>query len=249
MTFLQLYGDELDRELGSADRSQLFTLARRKAAINAGQLEWVKRTECFQKQTTVAIADGTQEYDLEATIADFGWIAKQGVSIKIVSGAHTRYIEGDDLVVTSINRLNIEEPGWRAVAASTPTKVYIRRDGGAVNLGFHPAPDITGTDVWTAIVPYVLIPADMSADADVPFTLSSNPLQSMRPWHRALAHYGAYDLEKFRKDQARAGAQLQLFELEVAKFTGTEKPKNGSHVRFARVYRRPMGSARMDPRT
>lgn len=249
MTFLQLYGDELDRELGSADRSQLFTLARRKAAINAGQLEWVKRTECFQKQTTVAIADGTQEYDLEATIADFGWIAKQGVSIKIVSGAHTRYIEGDDLDMTSVARLNVEEPGWRAVPAGAPKKFYIRRDGGTVNLGFHPAPHVTGVEVWTVIVPYVVIPADMSADADVPFTLSSNPLLSMRLWHVALVHYGAYDIEKYRKDQARAGAQLQLFELKVAQFTGTEKPKNGSHVRFARVYRRPMGSARMDSRT
>jgi hypothetical protein len=47
MDFVTLYGLELDRELGSADRTVLFTTARRKAAINAAQLEWVKRTECF----------------------------------------------------------------------------------------------------------------------------------------------------------------------------------------------------------
>jgi hypothetical protein len=252
MQFSELYGTELDRELGTADTTQRFTVVRRKAAINAAQLEWVKRTECFQRQTTVSLVTGTQEYDLEATITDFAWIAKQGVSIKIVSGTTTRYIEGRDLQVTSVERLNTEEPSWRAVAASTPKNVYLRRDGGTVNLGFHPAPAITGTDVWTALVPYVVVPADMSADADEPFTVSANPLKSMRPWHRALVHFAAYDLEKLRKDTQRGGAQLQLFELEVAKFTGVEKPKGGGRVRLATDYRQQarVGVARrVDPRS
>lgn len=250
MIFSQLYGVELDRELGSSS-TVLFTTLARKAAINAAQLEWVKRTECLQLQASLAIVDGTQEYDLEAAATDFLWIAKQGVSIKIVSGSNTRYIEGDDLEVTSVERLNVEEPGWRAVSAGTPTKVYLRRVGGTVLLGFHPAPDISGSDTWTALVPYVVMPTDLSADADVPFTLSANALSSMRPWHRALVHYAAYDLEKLRKDQQRSAAQLQLFELEVAKFTSVEKPKGGQHVRLATDYRRRAvfgSSTRMDPR-
>jgi hypothetical protein len=251
MTFADLYGTELDRELATADRTQRFTTVRRKAAVNAAQLEWNKRTEVLQKQTAVTIVDGTQEYDLEAVLTDFMWIAKQGVSIKIVSGSTTRYIEGDDLEITSIERLNKEEPGWRSVTASTPTQVYTRRVGGTVYLGFHPTPDITGTDVWTALVAYVVVPDDMSADADEPFTVSANPLKSMRPWHRALVHFAAYDLEKLRKDTARGGAQLQLFELEVAKFFGAEKPKGGQRVRLATDYRRQarMGAVRrLDPR-
>lgn len=251
MQFSELYGSELDRELATADTTQRFTTARRKAAINAGQLEWNKRTEVLQKQTAVTLVDGTQEYDLEATLTDFMWIAKQGVSIKIVSGTQTRYIEGDDLEVTSIERLNKEEPGWRAVTASTPTQVYTRRVSGTVYLGFHPAPDITSPEVWTALVAYVAIPDDMSADADEPFTVSANPLKSMRPWHRAIVHYAAFDLEKLRKDTARSGAQLQLFELEVAKFFGAEKPKGGQRVRLATDYRQQarMGATRrLDPR-
>ncbi len=250
MTFLELYGTELDRELGSA-QTALFTTIARKAAINAGQLEWVKRTECLQQQTTVTLVDGTQEYDLESTITDFMWIAKQGISIRIVSGSTTRYIEGNDLEYTSIERLNVEEPGWRAVSAATPVKYYVRRVAGSVYLGLHPAPDITGSDVWTAIVPYVMFPTDMSADIDEPFTVSANPLKSMRPWHRALVHFGAYDLEKLRKDQARSAAQLQLFELEAAKFTGVEKPKGGQHVRLATDYRqqsRAGSTVRFNPR-
>src|SRR3990167_8386798 len=126
MTFLELYGVELDREVGS-DSTTLFTTVRRKAAINAAQLEFVERTECLTRQTTVALVDGTQEYDLEA-ITDFLRISKQGVSIRITdSDANVRYIEGDDLTVTSVERLNQEAPGWRAVDAGTPTHVYLRR--------------------------------------------------------------------------------------------------------------------------
>lgn len=250
MIFSQLYGIELDRELGSTDTT-LFTTARRKAAINAGQLEWVKRTECFILESTIALITDTQEFDLEATITDIAWISKQGVSIKIVNGSTTRYIQGDDLRVTTIERLNQEEPGWRAVDAATPMFQWVRRNGGALSLGFYPKPKITSPEVWTAIIPYVILPADMSADSDEPFTVSVNPVRSLRPWHRALVHYGAYDLEKFRKDEARASAQLQLFELEVAKFTGVEKPKGGSTVRMTRNYRREAsrGSQRLqDPR-
>lgn len=251
MIFSTLYGDELDRELGSADRTSLFTTARRKAAINAAQLEWVKRTECFQRQVSFTLTDDRQEYDLEAA-TDFAWIAKNGVSIKIVSGTTTRYIEGDDLMQTSVARLMQDEPGWRAATAADPTFWYLRRTGGTMQLGFHPKPSISGTDVWTAIVQIVMIPTDLSADSDEPFTCSTNPLRSLRPFHRALVHFAAYDLEKFRKDQARSGAQLQLFELEVAKFVGVEKPKGGQRVRLATDYRgnaamsRPL---RTDPRT
>lgn len=251
MTFDQLYGVELTRELGSADTSQLFTTARRKAAINAAQLEWVKRTECFTRQTTIAIVDGTQEYDLE-TVSDFLLISAQGVSIAIVKGSTTRYIEGDDLKVTTVQRLNQEEPGWRAVSAGTPVKVYTRRDGGLRYLGFHPAPDVGSGETWTAIVPYVALAPDLAADADEPFTVSANPVKSLRPWHRALVYYAAFDLEKFRKDAAREQTQLQLWENEIQRFLSAEKPKGGQTIRMARDYRRPITSLyprRWDPRT
>lgn len=252
MTFAELTGLELDRELGSADRSQLFTTTRRKAAVNAAQLEWVKRTECLRKETTIALVDATQEYDIEATISDFGWIAKQGVSIKIVSGTTTRYIEGDDLRVIAVERLTVEEPGWRAVVAGTPTKLYQVRNGGAVNLGLHPKPSITAGDTWALLLPYVMVPTDMSADGDEPFTVAANPIKSLRMWHRALVHFAAFDLEKFRKDTGREQAQLQLFDAEVERFLANEKPKGGQAVRMARDYRRPLTSMyprRWDPRT
>jgi hypothetical protein len=252
VTFLELYGTEIDRELGSADRTQLFTAARRKAAINAAQQEWVKRTECLRKETTIALVDGTQDYDIEATVTDFGWISAQGLSVKIVSGSTTRYIEGDDLRVTTVQRLNVEEPGWRAVSAGTPKWVYWKRDGGAVNVGLYPKPSITAGDTWTLILPYVLVPTDMSADADEPFTVSANVIRSMRPWHRGLVYFASFECEKFRKDVGRQQAALQLFDAEVERFMANEKPKGGQTVRMARVYRRrhvSMYPRRWDPRT
>ena len=128
-------------------------------------------------------------------------------------------------------------------------KWYLRRDGGVVYFGLHPAPDITGTDTWAILVPYVIVPADMSADADEPFTVSSNARKDLRFWHRALVHYAAYDLEKFRKDVARGSAQLQLFEAELEKYYAAMKPKQGSKVRLARDYRNVTNRpARWNPR-
>jgi hypothetical protein len=250
MDFVTLYGTELDRELGTADRTQRFTTARRKAAINAAQLEWNKRTECVTRLASVSLVDDTQEYDLE-TITDFAQISRRGVSIRIVSGSSTRYLEGKSFTSTSVERLNIDEPNWRAVAAAIPAKYYTRRDGGAFFLGLHPKPHITGSDTWTALVDYVIVPADMSADSDEPFTISGNALKTQRPWHRALVYYAAFDLEKLRKDTAREQAMFQLFEAEVTRYLGAEKPKSGDQVQFAQNYRRKLNVPvrRFDPRS
>lgn len=243
MTFLQLYGVELDRELGS-NKTDLFTNVRRKAAINAAQREFVKRTECLQRQLSIALVSGTREYDIEAAAADFAFIAKEGVSIEITEGSTVRYIEGDDLEETSVQRLNTEEPGWRATTASTPQWRYIRRDGGRVYLGLTPAPSFT-TGTWVALVPIVLIPTDMVDDADVPFTYSGNALGSLAFYHRALAYFGASDLEEFRKDTQRQGLQLQKWEAEILKYEAEQKPKRTPPIRLTRNYRRRISGSRI----
>lgn len=237
MQFSTLYGSELDRELGTSDTTQRFTTARRKAAINAAQLEWVERTSCTTIQKALTLTDGTGEYDLDSLITDVINLSKQGVSIKIVSGTTTRYLDGDDLEITSVVRLNAEEPNWRAESAGTPSAVYLRRDGGRAYLGFHPAPDVSGSDVWTALVGAVVLPTDMSGDADEPFTVNGNPLQMLRPYHRALAHFAAYDLEKLRKDAVREAAQLELWEHYLMRYEAAQKPMNGQRVRMVKDYR------------
>ncbi len=247
-TFLQLYGIELDRELASASTA-LFTVARRKAAINWAQLEFVKQTECLKRNTTIPLVDETSEYDIEATVTDFGFLAKAGPSIRItpVSGS-VRYIQGDDLEYTSVERLNIQRPGWRAEPAGTPDSYYLDPDGGAMNLGLVPAPAITAGDTWVLMLPYIIIPNTLVDDADEPFTVGANSIRSLRFFHRALVHGAAYDLEKFRKDTARQAAQFQLFQLYIAQYATARKPKGGQQIRLATHYR-GRGFVRSNPRT
>jgi hypothetical protein len=250
MTFLQLYGTELDRELGTSS-TVLFTTARRKAAINAAQLEWNERTHCYTRSTTVALVDATQEYDLE-TITDFHQISHEGLSIRITDAdANVRYLEGKDLTVTTVEKLNDELPGWRSVSAATPQYVYPRREGGVIYVGLHPAPSIDVGDTWVLLVPYVAIPPDLSGDTDQPFTVtaSSNPIASLRPYHRALVHFAAYDLEKLRKDSQRGGLQFQLFESYVERYKASMKPVGGQVVRFVKTYRGARATRTWNPRT
>lgn len=248
MQFSILYQDELTRELGTADRTQRFTDVRRKAAINAGQKEFLERTECLQHQGTVALVGGAGEYNLETAFADFGWISRQGVSIQITdANNNVRYVEGDDLPTTTVANLNTEYPGWRALAAGTPFKVYVRRDG-PPQLGFVPAPSPAAGETWLALVPYVVTVADLVNDADVPFTRAGTPIASLALYHRALAHFAAYDLEKLRKDVQAQQKQLALFDQYVQRYLGRQQPNKGTRVRLGRDYRREARFGMHNPR-
>jgi hypothetical protein len=239
MLFSTLYGSALDIELASADTTKLFTTAKRKLAVNNAQREFVKLTECLQRQGTIAIVSGTAEYDLEASLSAFTWLAKQGVEIKILEadGITYRYISGDDLPIRTIEYLNRTMPGWRSSSAGTPMAQYQRDDGGAVYLGFVPAPSVGTSETWTITVPYIALPTDMSLDDDVPFTVSANPKASLWPWHQALVHYAASQLEKLRKELQRSDLQSKIFAGYVADYLQRQRPKGGQQVTYTREYR------------
>jgi len=252
VTFLELYGVSLDRELGSSS-TVLFTTLRRKAAINEAQRAFNRLTECFTREASIALSNAVGEYDLEAAITavDYLWLAKQGVEVKkIDASANVTYFAGDDLLRTTIQRLNREEPGWRTASAGNPSAHYLREDGGLVYLGLYPAPAVGAGETWTGIVPYVAQPADMTADADIPFTASSNAKRSLEPFHYALAHYAAGQLELLRKNTDGRAEQMQLFGGYVADYLGKQRPHGPQHVTFARDYSGGRGtrSQRNDPR-
>jgi hypothetical protein len=235
VTFLELYGAALDRELGSADTTQLFTTARRKAAINEAQREWVRATESFVREASISVVDGTAEYDLESSATDFWWIAPQGVEVSIDDGTTVTSIGGDDLPRRDIVWLNRHELGWRQWTAGRPVAHYIRQNGGVHVLGLVPAPEVPGTETWTLTVPYVAGPADMSADGDEPFTVSGNAYIALRPWHEALAHFAAGQLERLRKDTERSAMQLERFGQFVADYVQRQRRRSTSQtIVFAR---------------
>lgn len=251
MQFSDLYGTVLDTELGTADRSVRFTLALRKQFVNEGQREFNALTSCFVRRAAVAVVDETPEYDLESTgiiaAGDYLWPSKTSASLKRV-GTATAYTEGPDLPYMTEEELNQTRPNWRAESPGVPRCWYLREDGGASYVGLFPAPDIPSGETWTVLWPYVAQPPDLSADADEPFTVSSNAKTTLRPYHRALAHYAAAQLEKLRKDVAAVQRQMQAFTGYVARYTGDQQPRRGTQIRLAHDYRTRLRSARpLDP--
>ena len=255
-TFLELYGERLHRELGSSDTAALFTTARRKAAVNEAQLEWVKQTESFLRQGSVTLADGVREYDLEAagviSAGDFLWLASQGAEYVFTDTNSTiTYTTGDDFPRIDVSTMNRDDAGWRNVAAArTPSSYYLREDGGTTILGIAPKPAIAIGESATVTLPYVAKPTDMTADADEPFTVSSNIKTILRPWHQALVHYAAALLEPLRKNYAAETRQRNLFAAQVADYLQRHRAKGGGRIRFARNYRAEASrmTVRRDPR-
>jgi hypothetical protein len=236
-TFVDLYSTLVDRELGSVD-VQLFTTVRRKAAVNEAQREFVRLTDCLTRRAEIALSDGDSEKDLEAVVAadDFLRFYKEGVALKQVSGSTTRYLAGEDFPRRDIPWLDRHSSGWRSASAATPSAHYFREDGGQVFLGMTPPLDITGSDTWTLLVPYVAYPSDMSADADQPFTVSSNPKKTLREYHQALAHFAAARLETLRKNYQAYDRQMELFNSYVVDYTQKQRRPGGQHILFARDY-------------
>ena len=240
MDFETLYGEQLTAELGTSDTTQRFTLPRRKAALNEAQTEFIKKTECCIKWVEIAVVDGTEEYDLEATVTNFIRVAKGGPSLRMVdASANARYLEGpDEFPETNPPLLNRHTPGWRANPDSTPVAWYLRRHLGLLYFGLTPGPDIPSGETWTLLIPCVVKAADMVDDDDEPFTVSGGTAPtSLSIWHKALVHHAAFLLEKLRKDPTRMKLQAELFAAQIAEYLGEDRRKSGKTVQMAKDYR------------
>lgn len=242
MTFLELYGVELDRRLGS-DQTDLFTTVKRKAAINAAQQWWIAETKCLWKTALIRLRTNIQEYDLEVEVDDESMIglAAQAPDVQIVpaTGA-TRYLAGpDDFPLETIDALDRDDPGWRTASAGEPDGWYTRQEGAQTMCGLTVAPSIPAGDVWTLRVPYVVQADTMTADTDEPFTLDSSVKFSLRPWHPVLADYATYQLEQLRKDLARSSTFLAIAQAGARDYAASVAPAPGEQVmQSMRDYRR-----------
>ena len=140
MTFSDIYGTDLDTELGTTDRTQRFTTTLRKRYANEGQRVFNEQTSCFVKRTNLAVTDGVQEVDLEASgviaAQDYLWPSKTSASLRRYDGSGTAntdysYVEGPDLPFKTEEELNQTDPNWRAASAGVPECWYLREDGGS----------------------------------------------------------------------------------------------------------------------
>lgn len=247
MQFSDLYGEELSLQLASSQASGgLFPTVRRKAQVNAGMREFVRLTECVKKTGSITVVDGTATYDLEATLTDFWFLSEQeGISIAWTDGTTTWHlVEGKDLTRVDKRRLDREHPNWRAADAGTPRYFYLDTEGGTTVLGFYPPPDLQSGESATISVPYVPHVADMSDDADQPFTFSANAAVRLRPWHLAPVHYAAYKLEWARREFSLAKEQLGFFSALVKDYLDKQRPPGGDVVSYAHDYQAGVNSRR-----
>lgn len=255
--FSSLYGTRLDRELGTDDSTVLFTTGRRKAAINEAQAEWNELTECLQRTSTLAIVAGTAEYNLNANSTDFVRFTQEQPSYYYTDASgNVTVTSGDDLPRREVEWLNRYRPGWQfstlaSSIAQTPEFYYERTDGGARYLGFTPIPGIESSGSAKVVYPYLAQPVPLANDSDEPFTVSGTVRTDLRPFHQALVHYAAYQLEKLRKDTQASQGQLQTFLGYVQRFLNNNRIKGGTAITVARRYfkSRRDDFERKDPRT
>lgn len=245
--FSSLYGAYLDEELGTDDSTQLFTTARRKSAINKGVREFARLTDCLQRTTTLVIVGGTAEYDLNSTttIPDGDWRgwSKEQVQVRYVDASSNLTVIGgkDDLPRREIEWLNDFAPGWQdsTVASSVmqlPSVYYERTDGARRLLGFWPVPSTGSSATMTAVIPYLAHPAPLTSDTQEPFAVSGGYRYDLRPFHQALVHYAAHQLEKLRKDDQASLNQFQKFMGYVTQYLQDTRVKNGQGLGFIRRY-------------
>ena len=240
MEFSTLYSDELTRRLGTDDSTDLFTTARRQAAINAAQEWFILQTGCLWKTAPINLVNGVSEYDLEIEIPDeeFIGLAAQAPDIKIVpSSGDTRYIAGDDeFPRRTEDWLNQEDPGWRAADSSTPTAWYDRFEAAQFILGITPPPLIASGEVWTLRVRHIVQADTMTADTDEPFTLDGSTKFSLRPYHPALADYATYQLEQLRKGLERSATFLGLAKAQVEDYKASLRTPTGGVLQTQKSY-------------
>lgn len=251
MVFSDLYGTQLDIELGSADRV-LFTTIKRKKAVNDAMHNFERLTSCTPVYGTIPIVSGTGEYDLLLTFLNYiSLVHNSSPSVKKVDGSgNVSWIQGDDLPRRDPVWLDSSAPGWRADPAGTPNSWYLRDDAGSSFVGLDPPPSVLAGWTYSILVPYLALSDDLVSDGDQPFSINGKPFARLLGYHQALVHYAAGLLEPLRKNYTGAKRQMDLYAGYTAQYQTKQRKDGSDQVVFARNYlREATGQTRpMDPR-
>lgn len=90
-------------------------------------------------------------------------------------------------------------------------------------------------------MPYIASSTDMSADGDIPFTVSGSAFGVLTPYHQALVHYAAGLLEPLRKNYSGAQRQMGLYAGYIAQYETDKRKKGPNTVTMKRHYFRDAG--------
>jgi hypothetical protein len=242
-TFADLYATLLDYELGTNDSAILFLTARRKACVNEGLREFADLTDCWQRESTIAIVNGQTVYNLNSTTVvpdgDFVRITADGPSYRYVDASSNVQVRaGDEFPRRDVPWLNSIVPGWpESTGATHPESWYLGSQDGQLNLGLYPPASVSTDSTAALVVPYVARPSSLTADTSVPFTDTAGIARGdLRPYHQAAVHYAAHKLELLRKDTQASDRQMQKFLGYVQKFLQQRRKPAGDTIRPARSY-------------
>lgn len=252
--FSQLWGDDLTTELGTNDTSILFTDARRKHAVNVGLRQFADLTECLVTRSSITVSSGAQEFNLLSSSvlagsSRFSRIAAEGpVYTKTDSAGTVTYLAGDVAFPRrAINFLDAVEEGWRSTQTGDPTGWYLRDDGGAKYVGLDRPAQVGSSEAASLLIPFVQSPSSLTTDTAVPYAVSTNYRRDLEPYHQGAVHYAAHLMEKLRRDDERANAQLQHFLGYVNRYNAQKATKGMKTVRAARSYFRRRGGSDGEP--
>lgn len=243
--FSQLWGDDLSNEIGTNDTVVLFTDARRKHAINVGYRQFADLTECFIKRSTVTVSSSAQEFNLNSssilTGGDFNRLASEGPAyITTDTAGHQQILAGQqDFPQCAIPAMDAVSGEWRSTETpGTPTGWYTRKSGGAFYFGLDRPSGVSTSETAELLIPYVARPSSMTSDTAIPFAVSTDYSRELDDYHQAFVHYAAHLMEKLRRDEERAGVQLQAFMGYVSRYTAQQRPKGPRQVRLNPYFRR-----------
>lgn len=262
-TFAELWGPRLDRELGSADQTQLFTQERRMAAINEGAGEFCRLTDALMLELRMGLVTGQPVYAApQLTIAPDRAQLTRWLDPFVIEQTITgqrQVLEPPFFTRRSTAEMNRYQPGWRTVPNGTPQHYIIQRGLAGFPLNpplvppigdtviiLNPPPAIRAGDTWTLVTRAGVLPQPLIDPADIPFTViaeidgetrTSPPPPELAYYGQALVHWAAYQLEKLRRNYNISNGQLQLFQSYVQEYLNQQYDQTGEdHVSYHHDY-------------
>lgn len=249
MIFSSLYGGKLDRELGTDDRQVLFTTERRQGAVNDGIKRFNDDTECFVNTQVFTPTPAATDFTLSSTIFLPGlpfmrFSGQTPLRVLYYTAAGTEVYGPDRLVQRSEWWLSRYVPGYYDEYFVTPTVKQIpryyslRQNQGATVLRFSPQLSTAAGDDVQIELNYVAEPPALTLDTEEPYYLAPE----VRPYHQAIVHYAAAQLEKLRRDYTASDRQMAWYQEYVDRWRRSHQHVGGQVLQFARSYF-PFGNA------
>jgi|GEM_PF-6912844 len=253
MTLDDLAGEALVIELGADDTSALFTLAERITAVNRAQAEFARETLCLGYSVLWPVT--TWFYDLDAIFdTRTGHLTPTVLLLRV---RDSQGVERDTrLEARSPLWFDRHVPGWRfrlgtPDSPGTPRAwTWLQQTAGSAGgvIALWPPPAVPPvTETWSLIVQCAVQPLPMTDGSHEPFRNVITDTASsawLRPYHWALAHRAAAELEWLRKDQIAIERQLAQYQGYVQQLVAAKRHRGGRQIiTGAREYFRRSGDA------